>query len=374
MNAMLSPVPETLLQALSPDEPCGPSMRYDPLFTEVRLAREEDDPSLPMGQWQRPLKKADWGMIEQRCTTFLTHKSKDLQIAAWLLEAWTRQKGWAGFSKGLGLLRELATQYWDGLHPRIDEDGDADARVAPFQWLNESLPLTLKVHVTLISLPGNKPSKVTLADWERMTHEELTGGVSPRPGADPDEEPLTRAQVQFLAAGDPSGAHAAHLAQVRECIVHLAALDRLLDDKLGTDAPNLHKVLGTLEAAERVLLQLVPAPEPEVQAEPLASSEHTGEAGPSPEGSSVPSPIPFIPRAPMQPIRLDGVTNREEAYRALEALAEYLGTIEPHSPTPYLIRRAVNWGRMPLPELMQEILREEGDLNRMTQLLGLNRD
>jgi hypothetical protein len=36
-----------------------------------------------------------------------------------------------------------------------------------------------------------------------------------------------------------------------------------------------------------------------------------------------------------------------------------------------LIRRAVSWGRMPLPELMQEVLREEGDLNRLFTVLGL---
>jgi type VI secretion system protein ImpA len=56
-----------------------------------------------------------------------------------------------------------------------------------------------------------------------------------------------------------------------------------------------------------------------------------------------------------------------------DLLAEYLAAIEPHSPTPYLIRRAVNWGRLPLPALMAEIMQEEGDLNRMVQLLGLNK-
>lgn len=65
-------------------------------------------------------------------------------------------------------------------------------------------------------------------------------------------------------------------------------------------------------------------------------------------------------------------TNRDEAYAALEAIADYLSRVEPHSPTPYLLRRAVNWGRMPLPELMAEIVREEGDLNRLGNILGLN--
>ena len=95
----------------------------------------------------------------------------------------------------------------------------------------------------------------------------------------------------------------------------------------------------------------------------------TDDAAP-PEAGFIP---PIVTRSPV-PVRMADVQSREEAYQALEALADYLGQIEPHSPTPYLIRRAVSWGRMPLPELMQEILREEGDLNRMTTLLGLNRD
>ncbi len=73
-------------------------------------------------------------------------------------------------------------------------------------------------------------------------------------------------------------------------------------------------------------------------------------------------------------VMAQGWRSREEAYRTLEALADYLGKVEPHSPTPYLIRRAVTWGRMELPELMAEIVREEGDLNRLISLLGLQRN
>lgn len=65
---------------------------------------------------------------------------------------------------------------------------------------------------------------------------------------------------------------------------------------------------------------------------------------------------------------------RDEAYEALERLADFLGSIEPHSPTPYLIRRAVSWGKLPLPQLMREIAREGGDLHGMMNLLGLERE
>jgi type VI secretion system protein ImpA len=65
------------------------------------------------------------------------------------------------------------------------------------------------------------------------------------------------------------------------------------------------------------------------------------------------------------------INSREDAYRMLEAVAQYLQKTEPHSPTPYLVMRAVTWGRMSLGDLMQEIVREEGDMNRYFSLLGI---
>ena len=35
---------------------------------------------------------------------------------------------------------------------------------------------------------------------------------------------------------------------------------------------------------------------------------------------------------------------REDAYRQLRGIADYLARTEPHSPVPYLIYRAVEWG------------------------------
>ena len=65
------------------------------------------------------------------------------------------------------------------------------------------------------------------------------------------------------------------------------------------------------------------------------------------------------------------IGSRANAYVMLELAAAYLKQTEPHSPTPYLVTRAVTWGRLSLPELMQEVLREEGDLNRYFSMLGV---
>lgn len=373
LQALLAPVP-------GPD-PCGESLRHDALFTDIRLAREEDDPNLPMRQWERPLQQADWRLIDTLCMQALTTRSKDLQLVAWLTEAWIRQgAGVAGLARGLLVTRELVDRYWDGLHPRIDppqEGGDCEARVAPFDWMGEALAHTLRVHVCLFPLAQRKPDRVTLADWERLVASELSSAAQAGESADPpqreaDQPPLTREEIIANVKRHAPGEVMSRLEEVRESRAHLVALIETLDAQLGPHAPNLRKLFAVLEALERVLLQVqaaLPAAQP---ASPVAAEAEAADAQDVGDALEA-SPHESQPDAAVLPIATAAWRNREEAYRTLEALAKYLAAIEPHSPTPYLIQRAVNWGRLPLPALMADIMQEEGDLNRLVQLLGLNK-
>ena len=47
--------------------------------------------------------------------------------------------------------------------------------------------------------------------------------------------------------------------------------------------------------------------------------------------------------------------------------------IEPHSPAPYLIKRALKWEHMSLEDLFREVLDETGDLNQLLTLLGIQK-
>lgn len=356
--------PVDALQApLTDDAPCGPALRYDPVFTEIRLLREEDDPSLPMGQWERPLKQADWARIEQLCSTTLATRSKDVQIAAWLAEAWMRQHGLAGLRDGLMLLDALLARYWQQLHPVIDDDGDADARLAPFEWLNESLGASVRLHAVVLTLDDDKPYHLTLAAWERMTARELAPAPVPAPAgtrsakATPPEPPEpTRAEIA-AAAWTVAPALADAMALVAQCLEALDAVTTCLQAQLGELAPRLGKLESVLEGVARMLAQLHldTGEDASDDAAPLLHAE----ASPALHAAPVATPAGHPWR------------NRAEAYVTLAALADYLGAIEPHSPTPFLIRRAVNWGAMSLPEVIAEIIREEGDVSRFFNVLGM---
>ena len=69
------------------------------------------------------------------------------------------------------------------------------------------------------------------------------------------------------------------------------------------------------------------------------------------------------------------IRSRAEAYWRLSEAADYLLRTEPHSPTPYLVKRAVAWGSMSLFELFQQIIRNEGEMQEINRLLRLaNKD
>jgi type VI secretion system protein ImpA len=383
MNSLADPI-DTLnhadvarvLAPLSADAPCGPPARYDPVFTEIRLLREEDDPQLPMGQWERPLKRADWPAIEARCIDMLALRSKDLQIAVWLVEAWMRRYGVDGLRQGLRMIDALLRAYWDALHPRIeaadaaqgDDDPDLDARLAPLEWLNESLSASLRVHTVLVCVDAGKATPVTLADWEHMTVHEMAPELPVGRSQQPAEVALTRADVVEGVVRLQAGLVWMDTA-LGDCQDALAAIVAFLRAQLGPLAPNLGKLAVTIESAQRVVAQLYDSVGEASTDDDLVQDAVTN-AGDA--ADAVTAMLEADGRGAIDRVSAGGPLwrNRTQAYATLAMLADYLTEVEPHSPTPFLIRRAVNWGRMSLPEIIAEIIREEGDVNRVFNVPG----
>jgi type VI secretion system protein ImpA len=157
------------------------------------------------------------------------------------------------------------------------------------------------------------------------------------------------------------------LSQVRECIQIVQNLQKFLDEKLATDSPNLSKLMSCLSAFERVLAALTASLG---KGSSTAHSQSTSQAEDLPDQGHTAMQEQGEYNLQSSEWQSGQWRTREEAYATLEAVASYLQQREPHSPTPYLIQKAVRWGRLPLPELMKEIMREEGDLNRMSNLFA----
>jgi type VI secretion system protein ImpA len=67
------------------------------------------------------------------------------------------------------------------------------------------------------------------------------------------------------------------------------------------------------------------------------------------------------------------IRSRAEAYRRLNEAADYLFKTEPHSPAPYLVKRAIVWGNMSLQDLLPELVRNNSELSEIYRLLQMGR-
>ena len=65
------------------------------------------------------------------------------------------------------------------------------------------------------------------------------------------------------------------------------------------------------------------------------------------------------------------IRTREDAFRLLLKVAEFFHRTEPHTPVSYAIEQAVRWGRMPLPDLLSELIPENTARDQFFRQVGI---
>ena len=65
------------------------------------------------------------------------------------------------------------------------------------------------------------------------------------------------------------------------------------------------------------------------------------------------------------------IATRDVAFSRLREVAEYFRGAEPHSPISFLVDRAVRWGNLSFPQLMQEIVKTDESLTPIWDVLGI---
>ena len=119
---------EVLLQEISSDSPCGEDLEYDPTFVELEnIAKGKAEQQI--GDSIIEAEAADWKQVEKLSLELLT-RTKDIRILIYLIQACIHTDGYHSFSDGLTVLKGLLEQYWQPIHPQLDEeDNDPTMRV-----------------------------------------------------------------------------------------------------------------------------------------------------------------------------------------------------------------------------------------------------
>ncbi|WP_291328916.1 type VI secretion system protein TssA [Desulfovibrio sp. UCD-KL4C] len=338
----------SLLAPLSEAFPCGEYLIYSETYDAIKDARREEDANLPRGVWARELKRADWPKVLRLCEEALVTSSKDLQIAAWLTEASLCIHGPRGLCEGLSLMQELTKTFWDTVHPL--PDGDMDKRTAPFFWMNAALAERIKF--IAITEPDIHHGRIySYADWAEAEYLEHIGARDKAilKQAERDGKP-TREVINQAADSTSAPFYGILINDLSECLAKLNALEDLLDTLCGKDSPGFGLLREMLQSV------LVRAETWNKEENCTVTTDETVEAVDAQEGGTASGPV---------------ISSRQEAYRLLTRAADYLLATEPHSPTPYLVKRAVSWGQMPLADLLGELVGEDRSLNSILSLLGI---
>ncbi|WP_189458369.1 type VI secretion system protein TssA [Jeongeupia chitinilytica] len=345
----------TLLQAVSADQPCGISLRHEPEYDLILEARRQDDPSLPVGIWQSGIKSADWQRVEQLCCEALQQRSKDLMLVAWLSEAWIGRYGLPGWIKGIELLNALCDRYWPDLYP-LAVDGDESWRTAPLELMLRTLAESLRFRVPLL----DSEPEVTLGSYQGWLRQSVSGGDS-RPGKESAALAAKALERFHGAVRSGSPARLRRLAQdLTGAKVTLGALEAACDLRMRNDAPSFGATVRTLDDVLQVLNSL----DDVLPWKTGAVNEEMAVADQTPMDPAHPAEVSIA--------TAQGVVNgREDAYRQLQQIAAYLARVEPHSPVPYLINRAVEWGKRPLPDLLTELIAGDAEARRVWSLIGV---
>lgn len=329
---------DALLQPILGDSPAGQPASVV-LRQQLDLARKEDpfDPS----------STADWAGVRRLAEDALRSSGKDLLIATRLAEAATRLHGFAGLRDGLVLLRRLWDEWWDTLHPVAETPDDLDLRTGPLNWMNDATRAA-RFPAALGRLPMVRLKKkpYTQHDWQdAATAAQMVAEAGRREDVDVPDFRQTYADV--LDAEN----ELRRLAQAVDAKIPQSDLSLIAGGS--TIGAALAECRTTMEGiAKKLNIPLAEVAAP-------AAAQPTAADGPAASYAA--------PQAP------SAGASREALYGQLSYIADALQALEPHSPIPLMIRRAVKLGGLSFPELMREMIKEGRAHEELDQLLGIEK-
>lgn len=340
-----------LLEPIPGPHPCGPDMRHAPSYDALREARREDDESLPTGVWQAPTKHADWLAVERLAGELLCEQSKDLMVAAWLGEAWLHRHRYEGLSSALELLTGLSLNFPSELHPQPKDD-DPSWRASPIAWVVRRYAEVLQTRLPLLAGASSEFARFSLADWQQLNRQQLNDSKAAKALREEAQNRLRQLREEVYKV--PAERLCQDLVWLDKSRAAAESLAAWCDEQLAEEAPSFAPLLQNIEQSI-TLLQEFSAMHPEAPPQTVVIA---------PSEVETPTSLPTLDTA-------QGPASREEAYRQLALIAAYLARTEPHSPVPYLINRAVEWGQKPLRELLAELINADAEARRLWTLLGV---
>ena len=307
-----------LLEPISAEQPCGLNLDDTNVlsgFDALRLFGQLRSPEAPPdaderekepGKTRPPL---EWDRIRADALDGLT-RSKDLRLLAYLGTALLRTDGLPAFAHVLTIASKWLEAYWPQVYPLLDED--AIARRNALNCLADPMAVVDRVW-RLPLVVSRQHGRFSLRDIEIAGGQALQGPTEGKADQAAIGEAFRELSFEDLTALDRS---------VTGAIAALNSIDTRMRNEGGPDvAPDFGPLLTQFTKLSRLC-----------RSQLALRSEGTGAAaaGQAPEGGG----------SVQAGFTGGAIKSRQDAVRALDAVADYFRRTEPSSPIPLLVERA----------------------------------
>lgn len=343
---------DRLLNPIHPERPAGEDVSFEMAYTDIQEARRADDPTAAQGDWETDIKVADWARVVQLSSQVLATQSKDIQVAMWLAEGLTHQHGLEGLAAGLELLSQFIDGFWETCYPQMDDYG-LEERIGRFEWLDRSLPAALQQ----IPITRREDGRFVALDW--YVAKDLEQLAVRDPAAFQEAVAAGRPTLEIVEKSVAASGAAFYEALYQSMQQVKTSFDRFyeqVNQRLEDDAPGFGQARAALDRLDELVgrfaqrYELHPAQTAEPQATPVV--------GKPVAASSV-------------PLQAGPIASRADAVRCLHEVAAFFRRTEPHSPAAYLAEKAARWADLPLDQWLRQVLKDEGSLSHVQELLGI---
>jgi len=353
-----------LLAPIAAESPTGTDLRADPSpvsdfqkIKEDRKAARQTETQIDRGA--EDMVPPDWRPLVDLAIKVLSQKSKDMEVTAYMIEGLTRTKGFAGIRDGFRLATDLIATFGDALYPSPG-DTDVENRFSHLLQLNgiESTG-ALIVPIAKIPLTGETSGGVFA-----LTHYQAARSLAKIPDAKVrqariDKGAITIDIIQKAIAETSAKFYIDLVEDINACLEQFRRFCDTVCEKTKYE-PQSDNLRGALESYLEVVTDLARAklPPPASKSAPAAAT-------------AADAPAEAAATVQAQHAGAGVLRTRDDALEALAKVAEYFRKNEPQSIVPFALEQVIRWGRLPLPDLLSELIPEEKSRKDLFKQVGI---
>jgi type VI secretion system protein ImpA len=322
----------SLCEPISADAPCGVDLEDTQLLASFDAFRVFGNDT--------PLRAdLDWREIRNQSLEALG-QSRDIRLLAHLAVATLRVDGLQAFCALVPVAERWIEEQWDSAFPRVDED--AVLRKNALNCFSDRMAVIDPLRRTPIAA-HRQLGAFSLRDLELAT-----GQLSP---SEADKEVPTSQQIEATLAASPLEALTALAADVAAASAALKKVAAAMQEKAGfQSAPDFEPLQRPLARIHAVLSDHLATRAPAAPASPEGQTNSAG-------------------AAPATGAGLGEIASRQDAIRAMDAIAAFFRKNEPSSPVPLLLDRAKRLVSKSFLELLEDIAPDS--VSQVKQLGGI---